>query len=197
MDLLPSSFFLSISSFWLSPGVTWASSWTGLFSLCPLKASSKQLNETSCLSLLYSLISSFARLSQWPTHHMVSISNLKPSKYPLWRQQGGMLKDLIARDAPRRKELEAESENLSAVVLTDRQLCDLELILNGGFSPLEGAWIVAQLFSLDFWLGRPHRHNYIAAHFLELETKRRWSRWTVGFMSEKDYNGWVDCCRML
>ena len=50
-----------------------------------------------------------------------------------------MLKDLIARDAPRRKELEAESENLSAVVLTDRQLCDLELILNGGFSPLEGA----------------------------------------------------------
>jgi len=51
---------------------------------------------------------------------------------------GGVLKDLIARDAPRRKELEAEAEILPAIVLTERQLCDLELILNGGFSPLEG-----------------------------------------------------------
>lgn len=51
---------------------------------------------------------------------------------------GGELKDLIARDAPRRKELAAEAEGLPAVVLNDRQLCDLELILNGGFSPLEG-----------------------------------------------------------
>jgi sulfate adenylyltransferase len=51
---------------------------------------------------------------------------------------GGVLKDLIARDAPRRKELEAEAETLPAIVLTERQLCDLELILNGGFSPLEG-----------------------------------------------------------
>ncbi|KAF2104965.1 ATP-sulfurylase [Rhizodiscina lignyota] len=51
---------------------------------------------------------------------------------------GGQLKDLIARDAPRRKELAAEAETLPAILLTDRQLCDLELILNGGFSPLEG-----------------------------------------------------------
>ena len=51
---------------------------------------------------------------------------------------GGVLKDLIARDAPRRKELAAEAETLEAVVLNDRQLCDIELILNGGFSPLEG-----------------------------------------------------------
>lgn len=51
---------------------------------------------------------------------------------------GGVLKDLLARDAPRRKELQAESETLPALVLTERQLCDLELILNGGFSPLEG-----------------------------------------------------------
>jgi hypothetical protein len=52
---------------------------------------------------------------------------------------GGILKDLIARDAPRRKELYDEAEKLPAIVLTERQLCDLELILNGGFSPLEGA----------------------------------------------------------
>ncbi|KAF9734967.1 Sulfate adenylyltransferase [Paraphaeosphaeria minitans] len=51
---------------------------------------------------------------------------------------GGVLKDLIARDAPRRKELSEEAEKLQAIVLTERQLCDLELILNGGFSPLEG-----------------------------------------------------------
>ncbi|KAJ4286768.1 Sulfate adenylyltransferase [Kalmusia sp. IMI 367209] len=51
---------------------------------------------------------------------------------------GGILKDLIARDAPRRKELSEEAEKLQAIVLSERQLCDLELILNGGFSPLEG-----------------------------------------------------------
>lgn len=51
---------------------------------------------------------------------------------------GGILKDLIARDAPRRAELFAEAETLPAIVLSERQLCDLELILNGGFSPLEG-----------------------------------------------------------
>jgi sulfate adenylyltransferase len=51
---------------------------------------------------------------------------------------GGVLKDLLARDSPRRQELLAESEELPALVLTERQLCDLELILNGGFSPLEG-----------------------------------------------------------
>ncbi|KAI1351250.1 putative sulfate adenylyltransferase [Xylaria sp. FL0043] len=51
---------------------------------------------------------------------------------------GGVLKDLLARDLPRQSELAAEAETLPAVVLTERQLCDLELILNGGFSPLEG-----------------------------------------------------------
>jgi sulfate adenylyltransferase len=51
---------------------------------------------------------------------------------------GGVLKDLLLRDAPKHAELAAEAEKLPAVVLTERQLCDLELILNGGFSPLEG-----------------------------------------------------------
>lgn len=54
------------------------------------------------------------------------------------KPHGGVLKDLLARDAPRHDELAAEAETLPAVVLTDRQLCDLELILSGGFSPLEG-----------------------------------------------------------
>ncbi|KAI0112866.1 putative sulfate adenylyltransferase [Daldinia grandis] len=51
---------------------------------------------------------------------------------------GGVLKDLIARDFHRQAQLEAEAETLPAITLTERQLCDLELILNGGFSPLEG-----------------------------------------------------------
>ena len=51
---------------------------------------------------------------------------------------GGVLKDLHARDAPRHTDLADIAEGLPAVLLTERQLCDLELLLNGGFSPLEG-----------------------------------------------------------
>lgn len=51
---------------------------------------------------------------------------------------GGVLKDLLARDAPKHKELQEEAESLPAIVLTERQLCDLELIISGGFSPLDG-----------------------------------------------------------
>ncbi|GAA6058912.1 hypothetical protein JCM10212_002864 [Sporobolomyces blumeae] len=51
---------------------------------------------------------------------------------------GGILKDLHVRDAPIRQQLIQESEQLADIRLTERQLCDLELILNGGFSPLEG-----------------------------------------------------------
>lgn len=59
------------------------------------------------------------------------------------KPHGGILKDLLARDAPRHEELVREAEILPALVLTERQLCDLELILNGGFSPLEGAFASA------------------------------------------------------
>ena len=51
---------------------------------------------------------------------------------------GGELKDLLARDASKRAQLEAEAETLPTIVLTERHLCDLELIMNGGFSPVEG-----------------------------------------------------------
>ncbi|PHH77121.1 hypothetical protein CDD82_3651 [Ophiocordyceps australis] len=51
---------------------------------------------------------------------------------------GGVLKDLFVRDLSRHDELLREAAKLPALVLTDRHLCDLELILNGGFSPLEG-----------------------------------------------------------
>ncbi|KAG6866719.1 Sulfate adenylyltransferase [Blastosporella zonata] len=51
---------------------------------------------------------------------------------------GGILKDLVARDEKISAELREESHTLPDIVLTERQLCDLELITNGGFSPLEG-----------------------------------------------------------
>lgn len=41
--------------------------------------------------------------------------------------------DEISRDR-----LQNEALELPSLILTERQLCDLELIMNGGFSPLDG-----------------------------------------------------------
>ncbi len=67
---------------------------------------------------------------------------------------GGVLKDLLIRDAALHDSLVEEARELLDIFLTEvclteyiassqlivsqRQLCDLELIMNGGFSPLEG-----------------------------------------------------------
>lgn len=51
---------------------------------------------------------------------------------------GGILKDLLARDEAIHHALKEESLTLADIILSERQLCDLELIINGGFSPLEG-----------------------------------------------------------
>ncbi|CCU99804.1 unnamed protein product [Malassezia sympodialis ATCC 42132] len=51
---------------------------------------------------------------------------------------GGVLKDLLARDAPKAAALDEEANSLPDLILSERQLCDLELIITGGFSPLEG-----------------------------------------------------------
>jgi len=50
---------------------------------------------------------------------------------------GGTLVDLLAGPA-RVEELKAESRDWVSHDVTPRQLCDLELLLNGGFSPLTG-----------------------------------------------------------
>src|SRR5436305_8504938 len=50
---------------------------------------------------------------------------------------GGELIDLYV-GPERRAEIKAESRGLPSWDLTARQLCDLELLLNGGFSPLRG-----------------------------------------------------------
>ena len=71
---------------------------------------------------------------------------------------GGVLKDLLIRDAPRRDELVAEAGKLPAIVLTERQLCDLELISSGGFSPLEGASAFSLLHHA-WWMRKPVGSN--------------------------------------
>jgi sulfate adenylyltransferase len=50
---------------------------------------------------------------------------------------GGRLVDLMV-DAERAAELKAASQDWTSWDLTERQICDLELLLNGGFSPLTG-----------------------------------------------------------
>ena len=55
----------------------------------------------------------------------------------LIRPHGGELVDLVA-DPVRVEELKADSLGWPSWDLTPRQLCDLELLMNGGFSPLLG-----------------------------------------------------------
>ena len=50
---------------------------------------------------------------------------------------GGVLRNLIASDA-RAQELKEASRDWPSWDLTERQICDLELLLNGAFSPLVG-----------------------------------------------------------
>jgi sulfate adenylyltransferase len=61
---------------------------------------------------------------------------------------GGVLKDLHVRDLPIQSQLLEESNRLPDLRLTERQLCDLELFLNGGFSPLEGFMVQADYESV-------------------------------------------------
>ena len=50
----------------------------------------------------------------------------------------GRLVDLVAKTSSARSDLMREAASLPDVFLNKRQLCDLELLLNGGFSPLTG-----------------------------------------------------------
>ena len=50
---------------------------------------------------------------------------------------GGQLCELMVTEVQKKK-LQKESLQYSNLTLNDRQLCDLEMLLNGGFSPLNG-----------------------------------------------------------
>ena len=59
------------------------------------------------------------------------------SKHLIAPHGGGSLSELIADDE-RREELKTASRDWPSWDLMPRQLCDLELLMNGGFSPLRG-----------------------------------------------------------
>jgi sulfate adenylyltransferase len=51
---------------------------------------------------------------------------------------GGSLKPLLVTNNKRRQILHKKIENAPRISLNQRQICDLELLINGGFSPLTG-----------------------------------------------------------
>ncbi|OGH10663.1 MAG: adenylyltransferase [Candidatus Levybacteria bacterium RIFCSPHIGHO2_01_FULL_36_15] len=55
-----------------------------------------------------------------------------------FKAYGGKLKNLIVSDKKTQILLQKKALSLPRVNLNPRQLCDLELLLNGGFSPLDG-----------------------------------------------------------
>ena len=61
----------------------------------------------------------------------------KMSMDHLIKPYGGALQNLIVAE-PLAAQLKKDSQGFSAVTLTQRQLCDLELLTNGAFSPLRG-----------------------------------------------------------
>ena len=56
---------------------------------------------------------------------------------PLITAHGGVLKNLYL-DAAAAAPFKTQAQTYPSWDLTPRQLCDLELLLNGGFSPLDG-----------------------------------------------------------
>ncbi len=53
------------------------------------------------------------------------------------KPHGGVLVDLMV-DADTAEQLKQESQHFPSLTLSQRQLCDLELLMNGAFSPLTG-----------------------------------------------------------
>ena len=77
---------------------------------------------------------------------------------------GGALVDLMAPSAERADLLDA-SRTWPSWVLTARQLCDLELLLNGGFSPLRGFMCQADYRSV---CDRMRLARIAASHHVEI-----------------------------
>lgn len=63
---------------------------------------------------------------------------MRKSNQSLPQVHGGVLKNLMVKDSKRIEEILQKLPNTPRLNLSTRQLCDLELLMNGGFSPLEG-----------------------------------------------------------
>jgi len=55
----------------------------------------------------------------------------------LIKPYGGILQNLLAEET-RTAQLKKDSQRFPTITLTQRQICDLELLMNGAFSPLRG-----------------------------------------------------------
>jgi sulfate adenylyltransferase len=77
------------------------------------------------------------RISAFPTPAPDRDRGAEASTGHLIEPHGGTLADLLA-DTERAAELKAASRDWPSWDLTPRQFCDLELLVNGGFSPLQG-----------------------------------------------------------
>jgi sulfate adenylyltransferase len=61
---------------------------------------------------------------------------------------GGILCDLLIQ-GEKLNQLKKDSLHLESVILNDRQLCDIEMLLNGSFSPLIGFLTAKFLFYIQ------------------------------------------------
>lgn len=127
---------------------------------------------------------------------------LQPHKLCL--QTDKLNRDLLARDLPKHAQLTAEAETLPAIVLSERQLCDLELILSGGFSPLEGMFdtmagliVPLHICNITYHLSQHTTHNtQLTTHNTQQHTTHKYTSCEIptdiqsGFLNEKDYNGY-------
>src|SRR4051812_108158 len=66
-------------------------------------------------------------------HRPEAATPLAPDRFPI--AHGGVLKQLVV---PHSAKLKEQSRDWLSWDLTSRQLCDLELLINGAFSPLDG-----------------------------------------------------------
>jgi sulfate adenylyltransferase len=69
--------------------------------------------------------------------YVVTVENRRKNMDHSIEPHGGKLAELMV-DEERNRALKALSMHLPSIVLSERQLCDLELLLSGAFSPLEG-----------------------------------------------------------
>ena len=69
------------------------------------------------------------------TIHLTPGNNF-PSKGQLVPAYGGKLIDLVCQDG-QREDMKAYGSRLPSVQISDRSLCDLEMLAYGAFSPLD------------------------------------------------------------
>jgi ATP sulfurylase len=94
-------------------------------------------------------------MANTPHGGTLKVQRLRPHELHVFAHHDVTHQDLVARDESISSQLREEAASLPDIVLTEvriskvvrktglmrlwqRQLCDLELITNGGFSPLEG-----------------------------------------------------------